>query len=257
MPPTEVSPTKRDSITLATIPEEGGTPQHEHLPFPPQYPGSTIATIPKGRSNSYPPSNSNSFPPPPFTSSESSPRHYHQSDPRSRPIARALEYNQMLMRLVKDYESVPPSFDLINLQMQEESRHVYHFAGEYKERLQRELSRGFPDSDRPDIPSHDLLNQCLRRVEQIQLRIHNLKAYHESPSSPFRPPHNYVKHEDDTRMHDVIPSARGPFVEPYPPPHQMYQESSVPPPEQYWSHGQGEHGRSKYKKRSVWSLVTL
>jgi hypothetical protein len=255
MPPAEVSPTKRDSITLATIPEESATAQHEYLPFPPQYPGSTIAAIPKGRSNSYPPSNSNSFPPPPFTSPGSSPHHYHQPDPRSRQIVHALEYNNLLMRLVKDFESVPPSFDLINLQMQEESRHIYHFAGECKERLTRDLSGPVPD--RPDIPPQELLNEYLRRVEQIQMRIQDLKTYHEPPSSPFRSPHNFVKHEDDTRMHDVIPAARGPFVEPYPPSHQMYQESSVPPSEQYWGNGQGEHGRSKYKKRSVWSLITL
>jgi hypothetical protein len=159
------------------------------------------------------------------------------------------------MRLVKDFESVPPSFDLINLQMQEESRHIYHFAGECKERLTRDLSGRVPD--RPDLPSQGLLNEYLHRVEQIQMRIQDLKAYHEPPSSPFRSPHNFVKHEDDTQMHDVIPSARAPFVEPYPPSHQMYQESSVPPSEQFWSNGLGEHGRSKYKKRSVWSLITL
>jgi len=110
MPPAEASPTKRDSITLATIPEEGGTPQHEHLPFPPQYPGSTIAVIPKGRSNSYPPSNSNSYPPPPpFSPPGASPHHYHQIDPRSRPIARALEQTNTFVRLAKDFQAVLPT----------------------------------------------------------------------------------------------------------------------------------------------------
>ena len=54
-------------------------------------------------------------------------------------------------------------------------------------------------------------------------------------------------------MHDVVPtSTRNPFAEPYPPPpslHHMYTESS-PPEDQYWAQGH-EHGRSKYKKRSV------
>lgn len=134
--------------------------------------------------------------------------------------------------------------------MQEESRHLYHFAGEYKERLTR-----IPD--RLDLPPPEVLNEKLRRLEQIKAGIHNMQAYQE-PSSPFRPLHSYVKHEEDTRMHDVVPSTRAVFAEPYPPPsHPMYQESSVPPMEQYWSHGPGEHGRSKYKKRSVWPLVTL
>ena len=137
--------------------------------------------------------------------------------------------------------------------MQEESRHIYHFAVEFKERLTRDLSRV---PDRPDIPSPELLNEYLSRVEQIKVRLQNLKAFNES-CSPFRPPDNYIKHVEDTRMHDIVPSTRAPFVEPYPPPsHPMYSES-VPPTEQYWSHGQGEHGRSKYKKRSVWSVLTL
>lgn len=58
------SPQKRGS--LATITEENPPSHHERLPFPPEYPGSTIAAIPKGRSNSYPPSHNNSYPPPTF-----------------------------------------------------------------------------------------------------------------------------------------------------------------------------------------------
>ena len=100
--PAGSSPSKRDS--LAPIPEEN--PHQDHLAFPPKYPGSTITTIAgnfKGRSHSYPPSNSHSFPPPPPAGS--SPHHY-RSDPRTTPIARALDYNHMLMRLLKDYEIV-------------------------------------------------------------------------------------------------------------------------------------------------------
>jgi hypothetical protein len=103
----------------------------------------------------------------------------------------------------------------------------------------------------PDLPHPDLLNEHLNRVEQISMRLRSLSAY-QSVVPTFRQP-NYVKHEEDTRMHDIVPtSTRHPFVEPYPPPpplHPMYPETS-PSEEQYWGQGH-EHGRSKYKKRSV------
>jgi hypothetical protein len=104
MSPTEASPTKRDSITLATIPEENVNPHHQHLAFPPLHPGSSFTAISKGRSNSYPPSHSDTFPPPPVEERRQS------NDPAARPMARALEHRYNTLRpFIKDYEIVPPT----------------------------------------------------------------------------------------------------------------------------------------------------
>jgi hypothetical protein len=99
---TSSSPQKRGS--LATITEETPASHHERLPFPPEYPGSTISAIPKGRSNSYPPSN-NSYPPPP-PSFPNSPSHHFQPQPHSKRITQALAYNHNMSLLLKEYETV-------------------------------------------------------------------------------------------------------------------------------------------------------
>ena|SRR5271170_32366 len=101
------SPTKRGS--LATITEEGGNnsrhPIPHHLPFPPEYPGSTIAAIPKGRSNSYPPSSPASYPPPPPPpfSNPDSPNHFQPAVNHPNHTDQAIAYNHEMSRLVKAF----------------------------------------------------------------------------------------------------------------------------------------------------------
>jgi hypothetical protein len=78
------------------------------------------------------------------------------------------------------------------------------------------------------------------------MRLRDVAAY-QSVVSPYE----QIKHEEDNRMHDVIPS-RPPFTNTYP--HSprsgfmgVYKDPGSPT-ELYWSTHEG--GRSKYKKRS-------
>lgn len=101
----------------------------------------------------------------------------------------------------------------------------------------------------------EILSEHLSRVEQISMRLRDISAYH-SVMSPYAP--NYVKMEDD-RMHDVMTSStRASFSNAYPrspgsvvPP--LYPDPASPT-DAYWSSGQSDSGRSKYKKRSVFHL---
>jgi hypothetical protein len=115
--------------------------------------------------------------------------------------------------------------------------------------LNRDLSQG---ADQFDMPSPESLNELAHRVEQITMRIRDLSAF-QSVVSPFQQP-NYIKHEEDTRMHEVMPTSRNSFSGPYPHSptsiHPPYQQDPGSPTEMYWS-SQSESGRSKYKKRSV------
>ena len=100
---TSASPTKRGS--LATITEETPNPHTNHS-FPSEYSGLNVASIPKARSNSYPPSSHGSYPPPPpFTASGSASQHY-PPEPHSKRIVQALVFNHDMSRLVKDFEMV-------------------------------------------------------------------------------------------------------------------------------------------------------
>ena len=105
------------------------------------------------------------------------------------------------------------------------------------------LSQG---SEQTELPSEDLTNEQLARVEQIDMRLRDINA-HRTVVTSFRPP-NFVKHEEDTRIHDVVSNSSKYYNEGYHSVHAMYQDS-IPLDEQYWVHHEG--GRSKYKKRSV------
>src|SRR5579859_7366050 len=74
---------KRDS--LSTISSRNSS-HRESLPFPPEYPGSTISAISKPRSNSQPTIHSSTYPAPPFTSIVP---HPYANDGQATPIARA------------------------------------------------------------------------------------------------------------------------------------------------------------------------
>lgn len=102
IPPNAPPPSKRDS--LSTISSRTSS-HHEPLPFPPEYPGATIAAITKARSNSYPTTmTSSTFPtpslPPP------TPSHGYPEDTHATPIARAIGLNHQMHRLLRDYEIV-------------------------------------------------------------------------------------------------------------------------------------------------------
>ena len=105
------------------------------------------------------------------------------------------------------------------------------------------LSQG---SEQTELPSEEMMNEQLAHVEQIDLRLRDINSY-RTVVTTFRPS-NYVKHEEDTRMHDVVSNPSKYYNEGYHSVHAMYQDS-IPPNEQYWGHHEG--GRSKYKKRSV------
>jgi hypothetical protein len=96
---------KRDS--LSTISSRNSS-HHEPLPFPPEYPGATIAAIPKARSNSHSSITPSSYPP--YSQSNS---HSYQ-DNHSTPISRALGLNHQMMRLMKDYEMVCIPLCIVN-----------------------------------------------------------------------------------------------------------------------------------------------
>lgn len=113
----------------------------------------------------------------------------------------------------------------------------------YKDSLQRALQQG---SEQTEMPPEELMNEQFGRLEQIGMRLRDINA-HRMVVPPFRSP-NYVKHEEDTRMHDIVPSSKYYNEGYHPGVHPMYHES-ISPSEQFWSHGEG--GRSKYKKRSV------
>src|SRR5579859_4820763 len=103
--PTEIAPPgpplqKRDS--LSTISSRASS-HRESLPFPPEYPGSSIAAISKPRSNSQPSAHSATYPPPPFPPTVS---HPYANDGHTTPIARAIDLNHQMRRLMKDYEMV-------------------------------------------------------------------------------------------------------------------------------------------------------
>ena len=114
--------------------------------------------------------------------------------------------------------------------------------------MTRDLSQG---AEHFEIPSQDVLNDVGVRIEQITMRLRDVAAY-QSVASPFQQPH-YIKHEEDTRMHDVVPSSRGSFSSAFMSPGSV-AGSQYPDPgsptEMYWS-SQSDSGRSKYKKRSV------
>jgi hypothetical protein len=105
------------------------------------------------------------------------------------------------------------------------------------------LSQG---SEQTELPSEEMMNEQHNRLEQISMRLRDINA-HRTVVTSFRPS-NFVKHEDDTRMHDVVSNSLKYYNEGYHPGHPMYQDS-ISPNEQYWLHHEG--GRSKYKKRSV------
>jgi hypothetical protein len=109
---TASSPSKRGS--LATITEEIPPPAQPpppppptSRPFPPVYPGTTIAAIPKVRSNSYPSPSNRSFPPqPPHQYADRPlppppPRESH-----SKRIAEALQFQHEMARAVESFEMV-------------------------------------------------------------------------------------------------------------------------------------------------------
>ena len=108
--------------------------------------------------------------------------------------------------------------------------------------MTRALSQG---SDQTELPSEETMNQQFVHLEQINKSLREINAGRTVVTS-FRPP-NFVKHEEDTRMHDMQTSSQY-YNEGYHSGHPMYQES-IPPNEEYWGHHEG--GRSKYKKRSV------
>lgn len=105
------------------------------------------------------------------------------------------------------------------------------------------LSQG---SEQTELPSEETTNEQLASLEEIKMRLRDISA-HRTVVASFRPP-NFVKHEEDTRMHDVVSNASKYYNEGYHSGHPMY-EDSISLNEQYWIHHEG--GRSKYKKRSV------
>lgn len=108
----------------------------------------------------------------------------------------------------------------------------------------RALSHG---SEQTEMPPEELMNEQLARLEQMTMRLRDISA-HRTVITSFRSP-NYIKHEDDTRMHDVVTTGSKYYNDGYhPSAHQMYHES-ISPNDQFWVPGEG--GRSKYKKRSV------
>jgi hypothetical protein len=149
---------------------------------------------------------------------------------------------------MKDYEMVESFISPCNIQIQDQSRHLYHFASQYKDMLTRDLAQG---GEQFEIPSPDVLNDLGVRIEQITMRLRDIAAY-QSVVSPFQQP-NYIKHEEDSRMHDIVPTSRGSFsnafMSPGSVPASQYADPGSPT-EMYWS-SQSESGRSKYKKRSV------
>ena len=105
------------------------------------------------------------------------------------------------------------------------------------------LSQG---SEQTELPSEETMNEQLARLEQINIRLRDINA-HRTVVTSFRSP-NFVKHEEDSRMHDIVSNSSKYYNEGYHSGHAMYQDS-ISPNEPYWAHHEG--GRSKYKKRSV------
>jgi len=93
------------------------------------------------------------------------------------------------------------------------------------------------------------LHDQLRKVNKMGANLQDVLNYRHI-ASPYRP--NFVKPEEDTRMMDVMPTSRGNSYtgRPVSPGSAAgsYQEA-----QEYWNgeHEHLEHGRSKYKKRSV------
>ena len=117
--------------------------------------------------------------------------------------------------------------------------------------LTRDLSQG---ADQFEIPSPDVINDVGQRIEQITMRLRDIAAY-QSMAPPFQQS-NYIKHEEDNRMHDVVPTSRGSFSNAFMSSGSVAASQYVDPgspTEMYWS-SQSESGRSKYKKRSVMYL---
>lgn len=139
------------------------------------------------------------------------------------------------MRFMRDYEII-----------EEHSKHIYHFARQFKEMLTRDLAQG---AEHLDLPSSEVVTEHLNRLDQITLRLRDIGAYRSSVA-----PYSYVKHEDDGRMHDVVPTSTRHYDGYGPGMQGGYQDLS--PTEQYWP-TQSETGRSKYKKRSVCSYFRL
>jgi len=114
---TASSPTKRAS--LATITEEIPPPAPPPPPppppparsFPPEFPGTTIAAIPKTRSNSYPsPSNQPFPPPPPQPFADRRAHHTLPPESHSKHIADAIQFRDYMVRVLRSFERVLLNF---------------------------------------------------------------------------------------------------------------------------------------------------
>ena len=105
------------------------------------------------------------------------------------------------------------------------------------------LSQG---AEHTDLPSEEVMDKQLAHLEQINKQIRDINA-HRIVLTSFRPL-NFVKHEEDTRIHDAVLSSEAKYYNEnyHAGGHPIYQDSN-----EYWAHHEG--GRSKYKKRSVWS----
>ena len=111
---TSSSPTKRAS--LATITEEIPPPAPPPPPpparsFPPEFPGTTIAAIPKARANSYPSPSNHSFPPhPPQSFADRHALHPLPRESHSKHIADAIQFRDYMVRVVRSFEMVLITF---------------------------------------------------------------------------------------------------------------------------------------------------
>jgi hypothetical protein len=103
-----------------------------------------------------------------------------------------------------------------------------------------------------DIPPEEVVNEQIAHLEQMIIRLRDINSY-RPVYPPFRSP-NYVKHEEETRMHEVMSNSSKYYNEGYHTGiHPMYHES-ISPNDQYWINNEG--GRSKYKKRSVYEPLS-
>jgi hypothetical protein len=108
--------------------------------------------------------------------------------------------------------------------------------------LARSLANGLTQFD---FPSADTLNELNGRVDDLNMRLRSINAFHA-----LGLPYQHAMHEEDTRMHDVLPTASSRSSFSNASTGTVYHDPGSPP-DMYWTHGGPESSRSKYKKRSV------
>jgi len=119
------------------------------------------------------------------------------------------------------------------------SRDLHYFF----EHASRELDSG---PDHSAFPSMEELTHQLRQIDKMQSNVQEVLRLR---SAPYPYGSIFVKHEEDPRMMDVMPS-NGYAGRPVSPGSVSGSYQDGP---EFWNSDHPEHGRSKYKKRSVCS----